>query len=281
MSETIKRTHKFHSEAKVLEGDLRLPLVQRIHPQAHAQLAEEGGYRAQHATGYRLEGVVSYSAAHSQVAGQPGVKPGHGWCTLTTTVLENLNILEVLTADRIVGQIITEHPLEGYVPHIHFLGTRFDNLRIAGHRVELELDTNILGDKPADDAPYTKDEGVVGRVSSQYERIRKHKSLPAELAERYNRLASTLKNPEAVECSLVNQAAGPYPGHSFGHVITIPGFGTITLGKLVVTHEDYDKKTGIPKKTTVQLTMVDLKLGCAIQGEMMMAVHVSNGTSWP
>jgi len=58
-------------------------------------------------------------------------------------------VLDVLTADRVVGQIITEHPLVGYVPIISFLGTRFENLRIAGHPVELDLDLNILGDKPA------------------------------------------------------------------------------------------------------------------------------------
>src|ERR1035441_735731 len=81
------------------------------------------------------------------------------------------------------------------------LGTRFENLRIAGHPVELDIDHEIFGSKPAVDAPYTGDRGFLGRVSRQYERIRQHKDLPAELLERYNRLSSTLGAAEAVECS--------------------------------------------------------------------------------
>jgi hypothetical protein len=281
MPEATPRSHIFHADAKIVEGSLSLPLFHTIQPPASAQLPPIGGYRSESSDGYRLEGVFSYKSARTQVAGNPGHKPGHGWGTLCTTVIEGLNVLEILTADRVVGQIITEHPLEGYVPTISFLGTRFENLRIAGHKVDLELDTNILGDKPADDAPYTKEHGVVSRISSQYDRIRKHKDVSTELAEQYNRLSSTLKDAEAVECSLVNQASGPYPGHSCGHVITIPGFGTITLAKLSLKHEDWCKEKGCPKKTTVTLTMVDLKLGCPIQGAMPLGTGSSNGSSWP
>lgn len=281
MSEPVQRTHIFHADAKILEGNLRLPLVQQIHPQAHAQLAPEGGYKSQHSTGYRLEGVFSYGAAHSQVAGNQGTKPGQGWCTLSTAVLEDLNILEVLTADRVVGQILTEYPLEGYVPSISFLGTRFENLRIAGHPVELDFDLELLGPKPENDAAYTSHPGVQSRVSSQYDRILGHQELPANLRERYNLLSNSLGSPEAVECSLVNHASGPYPGTSFGHIIHIPGFGTITLGKLTVTQEDFVPDTDIAKKTTVQLTMVELDLGCAIHGTMMLVHGGSNGNSYP
>lgn len=281
MPGSAERKHYFNAEAKVIEGNLLLPLQQQIYPQAHAQLAPEGGYKATHSSNYRLEGVISYDSAHSQVSGNPGVKPGQGWETLSTTVIEGLNILEVLTADRVVGQILTEHPLEGYVPTISFLGTRFENLRIAGHPVDLDLDMEILGDKPENDAPYTKHPAVIDRISSQYARIRKQDQLPPEIVEKYNRLSSTLGNPEAVECSLVNQAAGPYPGQSFGHVIKIPHFGTITLAKLTLKHEDFDQQTGIPRKTTVNLTMVDLKLGCAIHGDIALGGGGNNGGGTP
>jgi hypothetical protein len=281
MPKAVPRTHTFHAEAKIFEGSLRLPLVQQIQPQAHAQLPSEGGYKSQHSAGFRLEGVLSYGAAHSQVAGNPGTKTGHGWQTLSTTVIENLNVLEVLTADRVVAQIITEHPLVGYVPTVSFLGTRFENLRIAGHPVQLDLDTGILGPKPVKDGAYTKDSGLKSRVSSQYDRILKAKNLPKDLHDRYNQLSSTLGSPEAVECSLVNQAAGPYPGHSFGHVVVIPDFGVVTLAKLTVTHTDFVAKTGTPKKTTVTLTMIDLKLGCAIDGSGSFASGGINGGGFP
>jgi hypothetical protein len=64
-------------------------------------------------------------------------------------------------------------------------------------------------------------------------------------------------------------------------VIKIPGFGTITLAKLTVKHEDFDKETHIPKKTTFHLTMVDFKLGCVIHGDMALGFNGPNGTTYP
>ena len=92
-------------------------------------------------------GDLSYEAAHTQVAGNRETKPGHdGYTTLVTSVVEGLNILDVVTADLVVAQISTDHPLVGYVPSITFLGTRFENLRIAGHKVdELEMCLDIFG----------------------------------------------------------------------------------------------------------------------------------------
>jgi hypothetical protein len=281
MAESGKRNHTYNAVAKVLEGNLRLPLTQTVHPHAHLQIDPAGGYEAVHTRNHRTEGVLSYDSAYSQVAGNPSSKPGEGWTTLSTTVVEGLNILEVVTADRVVGQIITVYPLEGYVPTISFLGTRFENLRIAGNPLELDLDLNVLGEAPKKDGPYTKDEEVISRISGQHKRILSHNTLPVELGERYNQLSARLGSREALECSLVNEAKGSFPGQSFGHVITIPHFGTITLAKLIVEHEDFHEETGAPKKTTVRLTMLDCKLGCAIEGTLAISGPVTNGTTKP
>jgi hypothetical protein len=163
------------------------------------------------------------------------------------------------------------------MPSISFLGTRFENLRIAGYPVKIEFDFDIFGPRPIDDLSYAKDAGVVSRVGRQYDRILKNKNLPAKLQERYNQLSSTLGAAEEVECSLVNRVAGLFPGSSFGNVITVPGFGTITLAKLTVKHEDQDGKTKVHKKTTFTLTMIDLKLGCAIDGDMAIGTGNTNG----
>ena len=266
MANAAERSHQYHAEARILEGELNMPFRHTIHPHGLLQLPGEGGYRSAHTRDYQLEGVMSYSRAYSQVSGIRDTKQANGFSTLCTTVVENLNILEILTADRVVGQIITEHPLDGYVPKISFLGTRFENLCIAGHKVDLDWDLDIFGERPANDAVYTKESGVVKRVSDQYERIRGSKDLPAEMAEQYNGLSSTLGSPETVECSLVNQAAGTFPGKSFGHVIKVRHFGVITLGKLSLTHSNPHPETKAPRQTVVQLTMIDLKLGCVGNG---------------
>jgi hypothetical protein len=281
MSETYGRSHAYHAEASVLEGYLELPLVQQIHPQAYAKLPEEGGYLSQQAKDYRLESVISYRSAYTQVSGSRDPKPDHGWATLTTSVVEGLNILDVLTADRVVCQISTEHPLRGYVPSVSFLGTRFENLRIAGHPVDLYMDLDILGSRPEDDTAYSKDSGVIDRVNAQYGRILEQQQLPPELHEKYNLLAKSLGSREAVECSLVNRAAGSYPGVCFGHVITVPNFGRISLGKLTLHHEDFQTETDIPKKTTLRLSMIDLKFGCSISGHGGVGNGSTNGQTTP
>jgi hypothetical protein len=258
-----------------------MPVAQTLYPAGPAQLDETGGYQCCRANDHRVEGVVAFASGYSQVSGGEIQKPSGGWSTISTTVIEGLNILEVVTADRIVGQIITEHPAEGYVPRISFLGTRFENLRIAGHPVHLELALDILGEEaPADDGSYTQDRGVISRISSQYKAARGKKP-PSELAGQFDELKSTIGNRDAIEGSLISQLETSFPGQFFNHVIRIRDFGTITLAKLRVEHEDFHPKKGSPKKTTVKLTMIECKLGCAIAGAMDLAEPSNNGTTQP
>ncbi len=280
-SDANGRTHRFHAEATVLAGHLELPLVQEIKPQAYAKLPDHGGYLAQQATDYRLESVISFDSAYTQVSGNPDVKEGHGWSTLATSVIEKLNVLDVVTADRVVGQISVEHPLVGYVPHVTFLGTRFENLRIAGHPVKLDLDLNVFGPKPDGDAPYSKAPGFLDRVARQHGNVRAHPNLLTELMQRYTGLAGKSEQPEVVECSLVNNAEGAFPGKCFGHVIDVPNFGTIVLAGLRLEQSDPHEKTGIPKSTTFHLTMVEMKMGCIAAGHARAGGLIVNGTSSP
>ena len=276
------RTHHYHADAAALTGHLRLPIAQKISPQTHAALPAEGGYFSQRAEKYRLESVISMKSSYTHVTGNRSAKPGQGWTTLTTTVIERLNVMEVVTADRVVAQIITEHPLEGYVPTINFLGTRFENLRIAGCPVEVDLDLNMIGGKPENDAAYTQDAGLIGRVKSMLGRIGDRQALPDAVRERYNQLSSTLGSPqEEVECSLVKTATGAFPGASHGHLITVPDFGAIVLGKVTIKHEDFKPGTSIPKKTTVRLTMIDFHFGCAVDGGVTTGTGSTNGSTVP
>lgn len=282
MSDEVNgRKHHYHAEATIVSGFLRLPLAQDVQSQARTALPETGGYLSQHAEKYQLESVLSFRSAYTQVAGNRSTKPGQGWVTLNTTVIEGLNVLDVVTADRVVGQTITEHPLEGYIPSINFLGTRFENLRIAGHPVSIDMNLNILGSRAANDAPYAHDAGVLERVASQYKNLLAHSDLPVDLRERYNRLSSTLRGTETVECSLVNQVAGSYPGRSFGHIIDIPDFGKVILGKLTVTTDGVKVGARTPSKTTVKLVMVDLEMGCVTDGSVSLASGSTNGGTLP
>jgi hypothetical protein len=283
MADDTTREHHYHAEATILNGDLYHPLKQEIKPQTNVKLAEKGGYLSEHAEPYRLEGVISFEKAYTQVAGnRDHSKPKHGWTTLVTTAIVGLNILEVVTADRVVGQIATHHPLEGYVPSVHFLGTRFENLRIAGIPVKVDMHPTpyFLGPKPENDGPYTRHPGFLARMKSQFERLRSAEGVPADLLERYNQgSAKTDGDKESIECSLVTQVEAPAFGRSYGHVIEIPDFGKILLGLLRIEHSDW--KDGVPKMTTFDLTMIRLEMGCIGGGISSIGNGITNGSTQP
>jgi hypothetical protein len=270
--------HAFHAQAIALSAQVNTPLKADVEPQGFLTLAPSGGYDATERPPFKLQALISYESAHTQVAGFAATWPCEGWVTLSTAEVRGLNLLDVVTADRVVGQIRTIHPLDGRVPTVSLLGTRFENLRIAGHPVSVELDLDILGKKPANDAPYSRSAAFVSRAIRQYERIAECGKLPPEIDERYNQVPSSFIDGETVECSLVNRVEGPYPGRSFGHLIRIPHFGVLTLGKLEIDESNFDPETRVPKMTTFQLTMLDLQLNCTGDGHIPVSICIANGT---
>ncbi|HEY9126108.1 MAG TPA: hypothetical protein VIM62_03235, partial [Acidobacteriaceae bacterium] len=180
--------------------------------------------------------------------------------------------------------IATDHPFEGYVPTVHFLGTRFENLRIAGHPVHLDIhpDPSFLGEKPPNDGAYTQHAPLLERLQKQFARIRGSSGVPDEIAQRYNGVvANTDKGTETIECSLVNSATGPYPGLCHGHVIDVPGFGKIHLAVLKIEHSDYDPEKRVWKKTLFDLKMIELEMGCIGGGKGGVVNPVTNGGTAP
>lgn len=279
MAET--RTHIYHSEASILEGHLEIPLEQTIHPQAYLKLQESGGYLSQQHPGYRLEGVMSFESAYTQVAGNPEKKTGHGWSTLSTAAIEGLNVMDVLTCDRVVAQLSSDHPPEGYVPHFSFLGTRFENLRIAGHPVHVDLNLDLLGSKPPNDGSYVAHAPLREIAARQRKAASGHGDESAQMSTGYNRLPANGEGAESIECSLATQVEGGFPGRRFGHVIDVPNFGKIYLATLHVAHSHPNKEKTAMKRTQLHLNMIEMKLGCLATGRMALGKSIVNGTSNP
>ena len=281
--EAIEPSHMYYAAADVLSAELEQPLNERIKPRAHVKLPEDGHYQFKQADPFRLDGVISYRSGYTQVAGHPSLKQERGFTTLVTSVVEDLNVLDVVTADRVVGQISTKHPpydpengLTDPVPSVTFLGTRFDNLRIGGHKVEVERHVDILGPKPAGEQSYFEDDGVLSRVSQQYANINRAKDFPEWAREPYRWDQAAVQRQNKMECSLVNSVAGA-PGISFGHVIDVPHFGKIFLAELKVRRDP--KKPGSPKPDTYlfNLTMIRLEMGCLAQGKTKVVTLDTNG----
>ena len=176
-------SHYFHAEAHALTGALELPFRQDIKKQAfvklQGQLAEWAGaeqeqrsYYSQNTGEFRVEGIISYASARTQVSGHASKKHDGASVTLSTSVVENLNVLIVVTADRVVAQVSTTHFPDVYAPSVTFLGTHFENLRIARHRAEPFLNLGLCGEKPGGKGMYV-DQGTtfMKAVASQYQRL--------------------------------------------------------------------------------------------------------------
>lgn len=285
MANIQEKTHYFHAEAGVLHARLRRPLEQEVKPQAFVKLPYQGGYLSERAENYRLEGIISFKSAYTHVGGHKSLKDGHGWTTLATSAIDGLNVFDIVTADRVVGQISTEHPLEGHVPTVTFLGTRFENLKIAGHKIDPQLNLNVCP-KPDKDLLYLEDEGFLGRASDHHRRVSKggfpesvhskyQVNIPnrAELRRQWDAYL-TDESPEAnkpkaaIDCSLVTDAkAGGWK--SAGHIIEVPEFGRIFLAELTVDCNSFS------------LAMIRLELGCVGDGSGTAGTLVVNGGGKP
>jgi hypothetical protein len=279
----VDAVHRYHAKAFVLSGSLAQPIEREIEEQAQVSIDQESNgkrvYEYQSAKSYQVEGIISYQSGYTQVAGHKSPKPGHGFVTLATSVMEGLNILDVVTADRVVGQISTEHPLypTGQVPSVTFLGTRFVNLRIGGHKVEVEPDLHILGPKPDGDRSYLKDQGVLSRIARQFHNISGAVDAPDWAREEYRWDPSMMQSKNEAKCSLVSRVTGLPAGNSFGHVIDLPHFGRVFLGELIVNRTAATKKD---ENDTYRfnLSMVRVEMGCLAQGTATAAALDSNGT---
>jgi hypothetical protein len=303
--------HTYHAQANLLEADLKQPLMEKITPRKQVKLPRDGHYQFKQSDPFRFEGIISYQSGYTQVAGHRSTRAGHGFTTLATAVVEGLNVLDVVTADRVVGQISTEHPLfpEGPVPAVTFLGTRFDNLRIGGHPVTVNRHLRIIGPRRGMEVSYFDDESVVRRVSDQYaslhtdfEKVRNdNRDLEDELSgwmrERYPidrpPVRAADNGSRTLQCSLVDsvaieQAPGVRPNGNlnlhhvtFGHVIHVPHFGKIVLAELTLNFEKAQKakkpEDQEHDKYTFELKMIHVDMGCLAKGTATVVTLDANG----
>ncbi len=314
----LERYHVYHAEAHVLSGNLKHPVDQPI--EHHGRVVLEKSRRDDHVSESvkekSLEGLISFKAGHTRVSGTQlkdkkdlWGNDHSGWVTLSTSVLEGLNVFEVITADRVVAQVSTEHPMkEGYVPKVTFLGTRFENLRVGGYPVEVELDLGICGEKPKDDRPYLKDRGFLDRVQRQLDGIASAKGLPETLEKQYDakiahiddlkkrangRAKGERNGYSKLECSLVKSIGPiPIPGvKTFGNIIFIPDFGTVSLAEVEVGidagyHDFPDRRrAGAAAEqgdsNYFTLRMLNMRLGCIGGGTVTGASVTANGSGSP
>ena len=299
---TEPASHEYHADAHVLSGHLQRPIEQKIEQHAPVTLkGRRSGHLTRMAEAVSIEGLITFERGHTRVSGSRSLKPGHGWVTLSTSILEGLNVFEIVTADRMVSQISTEHPDEdGHFPHVTFLGTQFENVRVSGIPLTIRLNYGVCGKKPEGDRSYLDEMSFLSTVKGQTERIAHANGLPKDLKGQYDeRLANIerlIKNggsrgsgkPDhapSVQCSLVSEIGKDIeeriPGaRVFGHVLVVPDFGAISLGEVTVAERWEDPKSDRPSNY-FQLTVIRMNLGCVGHGTLDGGTSGNNGTHHP
>lgn len=252
---------KYNANAAALDLVIRSPL-EHAEKQADISLLEEGGYDSARVENYSYQQIVSFDAGYSSVAGSErvladGTTKVHE--TLVSTVVEGLNILNMVTADRVVARLASEQPPESAPPRgqIRMLpfGSYFVNLRIAGTLLDqyLTLHPDLVIKNGATKAAI---EGTC--LGTKFHKL--YDATTGQPAQPKERLALSMFefDPETAP-SIAGVAVHP------GWRIVIPDFGTVFLGELIVTADQR------------QLTMIRVELGSPVQGDTSTARVQGNG----
>jgi hypothetical protein len=268
MRSDAKRTFYFNTDANSLGGAIDAPFQQTIPSQASASLPAVGGHITHRTDTFNFEEIISCRAAYTRVTGR-ALQTDGPWSAVLTSVVEGLNILDIVTADRMVAQLSVEYTSGEKYPTVSLAGSHFDHLKIGGYDAHPQLNSSLLIPACSSDSSQSSltfpDFQRTGRrqagtlLNSTLEEEKR--VVPAWITERYGWMTSDQDSVEDdfVLCSLVDSVDRAIPACSFGHVLEIPDFGRIFLGELLVT----------PR--SVRISMVRADLGCNVSGAVSAA----------
>jgi hypothetical protein len=133
------------SSAYALAGEFYRPIRKSLPVQGGTVLGTSGGYYSQRLGKYFVDDLASFESAHVEVGGSYD-KCHDVQTTYFTSVIEGLNIANMVTADRVVARTMVYSPVKDYDGEHTFdiTGSYFENLRIAGHKINITLNTGAF-----------------------------------------------------------------------------------------------------------------------------------------
>jgi hypothetical protein len=259
MTDKVKRVFHYHAHGHVLSGSFTRPVSRFIEVQAPSVLPTIGGYGNARVEKFRLDNHIQFLAGYSHVAGskqQKADKETH--TTLVTAVVEGLNFLDVVTADRVLLPLTGDHAFSDDESHFSLLGSNFANLKICGHPVEIELNDSLFA--RLDTFAKVKKELETDKEFKKMAEDPFHSGTPTKLRD---------GNGEIL-CSLVKKLNTDAPGVTVeGHALVVPGFGRVYFAEALI---------GVNKRT---LSMLRFELGSPVEGTAVVSQAAINGTHFP
>jgi hypothetical protein len=262
MRSDARKAFYFQGDANALGGFIEKPFPKIIPSQASASLPPAGGHLTTRTEAFNLDEIISCRAAYTRVTGGEHEKDGP-WTVVVSSIVEGLNILEVVTAERVVAQLSVDYSADGGYPRVSLAGSHFQDLRIAGFDAFPALNWGLLQPRAGVDASQSQLTFPTFQQTGREQADKLIRGIEGDdrdafrwIIERFGWMTAD-RGPEGdrcVLCSLVDGVDQAIPGRSFGHVVEIPDFGRIFLGELLVS------------PSSVQLSMIRAELGCGVAG---------------
>lgn len=254
---TRKENYFFDGHGHAFSGRITSPFDHIIEVQAGASLPVIGGFGVSRAHDFRFQEIASLKSAHTLVSGSWDEKNGvHE--TLVAATVEGLNILDVVTVDRLVARTTVNWKAGEAESRIALIGSQFDDLRVAGTKIDVELNVDLLSRLETFTA-------LTNEFASN-QNFRKISEDPLQSGQ-------SQQAPEekgVFLCSLVKEIKTVPPGvERRGNVLIVPHFGRIYLGEIVA------------QRGRRSLTMLRIELGCPVTGTTAAAGTVGGGPHWP
>ena len=236
----------FHALAHALSGEFRHPLWSIIPARASAALSTIGGHASAEERAFHFQDFVCFKSAHTFVSGKH--RRDDTYVTHASTVVKGLNILGVVTADKIVSRLTSVHSPREPEGHIVAEDSRFEGLRINGQDVKVILRHDLLVEcRTFADLM----RGIAGDKKS-------------------GRIVAFEEGGRVAVCSLVEKIETKLGGvDTKQHVIEVKNFGKIFLAEVFAS----------PGMRT--LTMLRLELGSPHVAELTAAEATTNGQPAP
>lgn len=132
----------FHALSHALSGEFRHPLWSIIPARASAALSTIGGHATADEMDFHFQDFVCFKSAHTFVSGKH--RRDDTFVTHASTVVKGLNILGMVTAERIVSRLTSVHNPKEPEGHIIAEDSRFEGLKINGQEVKVTLRHDLL-----------------------------------------------------------------------------------------------------------------------------------------
>ena len=100
----------YHADALALGGTVVRPVPDIIESQVACSLPTAGGTASSRSGRFEYKGLISFESAQSSLTGNVETRNGVPFnVTRVSVVIEGLNILHMVMADRIVARLAAEH----------------------------------------------------------------------------------------------------------------------------------------------------------------------------